>query len=51
MLFRVLDVGRKAKIFNSVSNLSELKEKGKTRYTLGSRGLLSLTLPLGLSIS
>ena len=27
MLFRVLDVGRKAKIFNSVSNLSELKEK------------------------
>ena len=30
---RVLDVRRKAKRFISASNLNELKEKGKTRYT------------------
>ena len=51
MLLRVLDVRRKAKRFISASNLNELKGKGKTRYTKGSRGLLSLILPLGLSIS
>ena len=39
-----------AKRFVSASNLNELKEKGKTRYTF-SRGLLSLALPLGLSVS
>ena len=51
MLLRVLDVRRKAKRFISASNLNELKEKGKTRYTQGSSGLLSLDLPLGLSVS
>ena len=51
MLLRVLDVRRKAKRFISSSNLKELKEKGKTRYTKSSRGLLSLDLPLGLSVS
>ena len=33
MPLRVLDVRRKAKRFISASNLNELKEKGKTRYT------------------
>ena len=33
MLLRVLDAKRKAKRFISASNLNELKEKGKTRYT------------------
>ena len=47
MLLRMLDVKRKAKRFISASNLNELKEKSKTRYT---EGLLSLILPLGLSV-
>ena len=33
MLLKVLDVKREAKRFVSASNLNELKEKGKTRYT------------------
>ena len=53
MLLRMLDVTREAKRFISASNLIELKEKGKTKYTQGSRNLLSLglALPLGLSVS
>ena len=33
MLLKVLDVRREAERFISVSNLNELKGKGKTRYT------------------
>ena len=33
MLLRMLDVRRKAKGFISTSNLIELKENDKTRYT------------------
>ena len=33
MLLKVLDVRMEAKRFISVSNLNELKGKGKTRYT------------------
>ena len=33
MLLKVLNVRKEAKRFMSVSNLNELKEKGKTRYT------------------
>ena len=53
MLLKVLDVRREAKRFISATNSNELKEKGRTRYTQGSRDLLSsgLTLPLGLSVS
>ena len=47
MLLRELDVRRKAKRSISASNLNDLKGKGKTRYTKGSRGLLSLALPWG----
>ena len=50
ILLRVWDVRREAKRFVSASNLNELKEKGKRRYTF-SRGLVSLALPLGLSVS
>ena len=33
MLFKVLDVRREKKKFISLSNLNELKGKGKNRYT------------------
>ena len=41
---------REANSSVSASNLKELKEKGKTKNTL-SRGLLSLALPFGFSVS
>ena len=49
MLLKVWEAKKNVKRFVSASNLNELKGKGKTRYTF-SRGLLSLALPLGLSV-
>ena len=51
MLLIVLDVRRKAKRFISSSNLNKLKEKVRPDTLKVQGGLLSLDLPLGLSVS